>query len=158
MVDFKFTLKPVKEKPGERQRRERAPTTDSKNDFGQVKVQRKLGAGKISREELGSWLWGAADILRGAVSADEYGEFILPLLFYKRLSDVYLDEYEDKLEQFGDEEIARDTMFHRAVIPEGCLWEDVRSIDIMPNYREKERELKNYIALEPNFQFKAKLS
>ena len=30
--------------------------------------------------------------------------------------------------------------------------------DILPNYREKERELKNYIALKPNFQFKTKLS
>jgi type I restriction enzyme M protein len=46
----------------------------------------------ITKDELGSWLWGAADILRGAVSAEDYGEFILPLLFYKRLSDVYAFE------------------------------------------------------------------
>ena len=82
--------------------------------------------GLISRGELGSWLWGAADILRGAVSAEDYAEFILPLLFYKRLSDVYAYEYAERLKEYGDEQIAKDSMFYRAVIPEGCLWTDVR--------------------------------
>jgi len=80
----------------------------------------------ISRDELGSWLWGAADILRGAVSADDYGDYILPLLFFKRLSDVYMSEYEKQLKEYGDEQIAKDSMFHRVIIPNGCLWEDVR--------------------------------
>jgi len=80
----------------------------------------------ISRDELGSWLWGAADILRGAVSADDYGDYILPLLFFKRLSDVYISEYEKQLKEYGDEQIAKDSMFHRVIIPNGCLWEDVR--------------------------------
>jgi type I restriction enzyme M protein len=83
-------------------------------------------SGLISRDELGSWLWGAADILRGAVSAEDYGDFILPLLFYKRLSDVYVHEYNEKLREYGDEQVAKSSMFFRAVIPEGCLWEDVR--------------------------------
>lgn len=80
----------------------------------------------ITKDELGSWLWGAADILRGAVSAEDYGEFILPLLFYKRLSDVYSFEYAEKLKEYGDEQVAKDSMFYRAIIPEGCLWDDVR--------------------------------
>lgn len=80
----------------------------------------------ITKDELGSWLWKAADILRGAVSAEDYGEFILPLLFYKRLSDVYTFEYAAKLKEYGDAQVAKDSMFYRAVIPEGCIWEDVR--------------------------------
>jgi len=75
---------------------------------------------------LGSWLWGAADILRGAVSADDYGDFVLPLLFFKRLSDNYLFEYKQRLDEYKDEGIARDDMFYRVVVPDGCLWEDVR--------------------------------
>ena len=90
-------------------------------------VQGKLVEEEITREELGSWLWGAADILRGAVSQGDYGNFILPLLFFKRLSDVYIDEFEKAVEEYGEEKIARDEMFHRAVIPDGCLWGDVRN-------------------------------
>jgi type I restriction enzyme M protein len=56
----------------------------------------------ITKDELGSWLWGAADILRGAVRAENYGEFILPLLFYKRLSDGYAFEYAEKFKEYGD--------------------------------------------------------
>jgi type I restriction-modification system DNA methylase subunit len=50
---------------------------------------------------------------------------MLPLMFFKRLSDAYLEEYEELLRKYGDEEIAK-TKFHRFTIPDGCLWEDVR--------------------------------
>jgi type I restriction enzyme M protein len=80
----------------------------------------------ITKDELGSWLRKAADILRGAECAEDYGEFILPLLFYKRLSDVYAYKYDEKLKGYGDEQVAKDSMFYRAVIPRGCLWADVR--------------------------------
>ena len=59
-----------------------------------VTVQRKLVNEEVTREEVGRWLWGAADIMRGAVRPEKYGDYILPLLFFKRLSDVYLEEYE----------------------------------------------------------------
>lgn len=49
----------------------------------------------------------------------------MTLLFYKRLSDVYLEEYQENLGKYGDETIAREK-FHRFTIPEGCLWEDIR--------------------------------
>ena len=54
------------------------------------------------------------------------GTFVLPLIFYKRLSDNYSFEYEQKLEKYGEERVARDPMFYRAVVPRGGLWEDIR--------------------------------
>ena len=41
---------------------------------------------------LESWLWDAAGRIRGAIDAPKYKAYILPLLFYKRLSDVYADD------------------------------------------------------------------
>ena len=86
--------------------------------------------GLETRAGLGAELWKAADILRGAVSADKYDEYLLPLLFYKRLSDVFVDEYSKAMEEVGVEEIARDAMYHRVVMPERCLWSDLREISV----------------------------
>lgn len=91
-------------------------------------VQKKLVEKKVTREELGRWLWGAANILRGAVRPEGYGRYILPLLFFKRLSDVYLEEYEKALAEYKSEEVARQRFFHRFEMPEGCLWNDVRRV------------------------------
>ena len=107
-------------------------------------TQNRLDNGLKSRDELGSWLWGAADILRGAVSADDYGDFILPLLFYKRLSDNYSFEYGHRLEKYGEEKVAKDPMFYRAVVPYGGLWEDVRKTAI--NIGSKLNDVLNKIA------------
>jgi len=91
-------------------------------------VQRKLVNETITREELGRWLWGAANILRGAVRPEGYGRYILPLLFFKRLSDVYLEEYEKALVEYESEDVAQQRFFHRFEMPEGCLWDDVRRV------------------------------
>ncbi|MCK4445389.1 MAG: type I restriction-modification system subunit M N-terminal domain-containing protein, partial [Thermoplasmata archaeon] len=88
-------------------------------------AQTRLLNEKLTVEKLGQVLWKAADILRGAVRPERYGNYILPLLFFKRLSDVYLEEYEELLEKYGSEEIAKEK-FHEILIPEGCLWNDVR--------------------------------
>ena len=82
----------------------------------------KNGNGLDTRAGLGAELWKAADILRGAVSPDKYDVYLLPLLFYKRLSDVYVDEYKRAMDEVGVDEIARDSMYHRVVMPDGCLW------------------------------------
>ena len=82
--------------------------------------------GKVTLPQLERFLWKAADILRGAVEAPDYKHYILPLLFFKRLSDVYLEEHEELLEKYGDEEIARE--LHTLKIPEGCFWGDVRKV------------------------------
>jgi type I restriction enzyme M protein len=83
-------------------------------------------ADRISIEELESYLWGAATILRGLVEAGDYKQYIFPLLFYKRLSDVWDEEYTTALDETGDEDYARATANDRFVIPDGAHWNDVR--------------------------------
>jgi len=55
----------------------------------------------LSKQQLGSLLWGIADTgLRGKV--EDYKAYILSLLFFKRLSDNYEWETARRLEQFRD--------------------------------------------------------
>jgi len=56
---------------------------------------------------LETWLWDAACAIRGATDAPKFKDFILPLVFFKRLSDVFDDEFAGHVEEYGDEEIAR---------------------------------------------------
>ena len=56
---------------------------------------------------LETWLLDAANTIRGASDAPKFKDFILPLIFYKRLSDVFDDEFAKQVEVFGSEEDAR---------------------------------------------------
>jgi len=49
--------------------------------------------GHLSQRELETYLWGAAKLLRGLVDAGDYKQYIFPLLFFKRLSDVWNEDY-----------------------------------------------------------------
>jgi type I restriction enzyme M protein len=81
----------------------------------------------ISQQELETLLWGAAEHLRGQIDASDYKQYIFPLLFYKRLSDVYWDEYEVSLEfSDGDSEYAELPEQHRFIIPESAQWFKLR--------------------------------
>ena len=51
----------------------------------------------IQLDELKSLLWGAAVLLRGKINATGYKEYIFPLVFFKRISDVHLEEYRKAL-------------------------------------------------------------
>ncbi|MPZ47288.1 MAG: N-6 DNA methylase [Betaproteobacteria bacterium] len=83
----------------------------------------------ISLSQLESHLWEAANILRGPVDAADFKTYVFPLLFFKRISDVYDDEYTAALaESGGDEEYARFPQNYRFQIPEGCHWSDVRTV------------------------------
>ena len=83
---------------------------------------------RISQSELESYLWGAATLLRGTIDAGEYKSFIFPLLFLKRLSDVYDEEYAEALaDSDGDEAYAALPEQHRFQIPAGAHWGDVRA-------------------------------
>ena len=84
-------------------------------------------ASRISQGELEAYLWGAATLLRGTIDAGEYKSFIFPLLFLKRLSDVYDEEYDAALsESGGDPSYAALPELHRFQIPDGCHWADLR--------------------------------
>ncbi|MDH7462611.1 class I SAM-dependent DNA methyltransferase [Chitinophagaceae bacterium 26-R-25] len=82
---------------------------------------------KITLSQLEQYLSKAAWILKGPVDASDFKVYIFPLLFFKRISDVYDEEYREALnESGGDKEYANLPEFHRFVIPEGCHWKEVR--------------------------------
>ncbi|MFH4969330.1 class I SAM-dependent DNA methyltransferase [Gaetbulibacter sp. M240] len=82
---------------------------------------------KLTLSQLEQYLSKAAWILKGPVDASDFKVYIFPLLFFKRLSDVYDEEYKLALEESeGDEEYASLPEFHRFEIPKDCHWKDVR--------------------------------
>jgi len=83
---------------------------------------------RLTLPELESYLWGAATLLRGLIDAGDYKQFIFPLLFYKRLSDVWDEEYATALAETDDGAYARATADDRFVIPDGAHWNDVRVV------------------------------
>lgn len=83
---------------------------------------------RLSLPELESYLWGAATLLRGLVDAGDYKQFVFPLLFYKRLSDVWDEEYAVALAETADPAYARATAGDRFVIPDSAHWRDVRAV------------------------------
>ena len=91
----------------------------------------------ITKQALGSLLFGMADILRDKV--EDYKSYILSLLFYKRLSDNYQWEIENGTEKFVNDYCREPSVremdviskkMHDFIIPEGCFWDDVRKASI----------------------------
>jgi type I restriction enzyme M protein len=81
----------------------------------------------LTQRQLETHLWKAADILRGRIDSGDYKHYIFGLLFFKRLSDVWQEEYEQRLARYdGNEALAADPDEHRFHIPEGHFWDDVR--------------------------------
>ena len=79
-------------------------------------------------QQLYNFLYEACNIIRGPVSQDNFKEYITPILYFKRISDVYDEETEYALsESGGDKEYAALPEQHRFVIPDGCHWEDIRN-------------------------------
>ena len=83
---------------------------------------------KITKQQLQSYLWESANILRGKIDSGDFKHYILGLLFYKRLSDVFDEEYEKLKEQVG-KELASDKNLYADVffIPADCHWNDILS-------------------------------
>ncbi len=84
---------------------------------------------RITIEELQSYLWNSAVLLRTNIDAGAYKQYIFPLLFFKRICDVYdeetalaIEEYGDDAAEFDDDEI------HTFVVPKGYHWNDVRAV------------------------------
>ncbi len=72
-------------------------------------------------------LWNCAEILRGsAVDRTDWKAYILPLLFFKRICDVYDEETAEAKEMFGDADPVEFPEMHRFAVPEGCHWNDIR--------------------------------
>ena len=82
---------------------------------------------KITLSEVEQYLWGAANLLRGPIDNADFKAYIFPLLFFKRISDIYDEEYKQALEESdGDEEYASFPENHTFIIPEDAHWKDVR--------------------------------
>lgn len=82
---------------------------------------------RITIDELESYLWGSAVLLRTNIDAGAYKQYIFPLLFFKRICDVYDEECQNAVKQYGEEALEWDEI-HKFVVPKGHHWKNVRSI------------------------------
>lgn len=83
---------------------------------------------QITLEDLKSFLWSAATRLRGLIDATGYKKFIFPLLFFKRISDVYDEEYKGYVCEAGAEYAHVQIQESAIQIPDGEHWNDVRQV------------------------------
>jgi len=79
--------------------------------------------GKLTREQLEGYLWSAADILRGSIDSSDYKNYILGLLFLKRLSDRFGEEC-DTLVDAGDDPEDKDN--HQFFVPRRARWSEIQ--------------------------------
>ena len=80
----------------------------------------------ISQSEINKAVWDACDTFRGVISADTYKDFILTMLFLKYLSDVYRDEYNSLMDEYGDADLVKELMSNqRFVLPDGASFWDL---------------------------------
>jgi type I restriction enzyme M protein len=83
----------------------------------------------VHDQDIKSALWDAANTLRGsAVDRTDWKGYILPLLFFKRISDVWDEEMTEAQEIYGEADPSHFPEIHRFIIPEGCHWNDVRAV------------------------------
>lgn len=90
-----------------------------------------VGKDSLNVSTLEGWLWDAACQIRGPLDAPKFKDYILPLIFLKRLSDVFEDEVARLAEELGDEEIAlqvieEDRTMVRFFIPDVARWPEIR--------------------------------
>ncbi len=86
-----------------------------------------MPANQLTLKDLKSHLWNCAQILRGsAVDRTDWKGYILPLLFFKRISDVWDEETAEAREAFEDIDLDDFPELHRFTLPDGCHWRDVR--------------------------------
>lgn len=92
---------------------------------GRIREDGRVSA-TINQAELESRLWAAANALRGPVDPADFKTYVFPMLFWKWISDTWVYEHDEALDEFGDdldEEIEAD--YHRFEMPDGTLWSEV---------------------------------
>ncbi len=100
----------------------------------------------MTQKQLEDYLWGAANILRGMIDAADFKQYIFPLLFFKRISDVWDEEYELALkESNNDLNYAEFRENHWFDIPSGCHWKNIRnkSVDVGKHLQNALRKIEN---------------
>lgn len=84
---------------------------------------------RITLPELESYLWESANFLRSNIDAGEYKQYIIPLVLFKRLSDVYDEETEAAKKKYGEDfDLYEEEELHAFVIPDGAHWDEVRTV------------------------------
>lgn len=83
---------------------------------------------RLSLDEMKQFLWEAATRLRGQIDAAGYKEYIFPLLFFKRISDVYDEQFNDYVAEGGEEYANMQVEDFAIKIPDGAHWRDVRAV------------------------------
>ena len=84
---------------------------------------------ETSASRLYSHLFEACNILRGPIDQDDYKSYVIPILFLKRISDVYDEETAENEQKYGEDIVFYpEDELHAFVIPEGCHWRDVRNV------------------------------
>ena len=82
---------------------------------------------ETTANQLYSHLFECCNILRGPIDQDDYKSYVIPILFFKRLSDVYDEEAAENELKYGEDiDLYPEDELHTFVIPEGCHWKDVR--------------------------------
>lgn len=82
---------------------------------------------RVTVAELESHLWESANILRGPIDQTDFKSYVFPLLFLKRVCDVYDEEFQHALEESeGDVDYASFAENHRFQVPDGAHWKDLR--------------------------------
>lgn len=102
-----------------------AKIAGDKNIVKELGLPKTNETGKMDLAQLKQFLWKSADIMRGKIDSADYKKYIFGLLFYKRISDVWDEEYKKILDEFHDEKIARADYNHRFQVPKDCQWEIV---------------------------------
>jgi len=86
-------------------------------------------SGETTAQKLFRNLYAAACILHGYVEKASYRTYLIPLLFFKRISDVYDEEIEDAIKMYGEEGAKfLGASVHTFNIPDGYHWNDIRNV------------------------------
>ena len=93
---------------------------------------------KLTQRQLEAHLWGAANILRGKTAGQDYKNYILSLMFFKRLCDQWENEADEAIAEVERQQGCTFTEKQRAVflargehrfsIPEGSRWGDILAV------------------------------
>lgn len=83
----------------------------------------------LSLDELDSHLFKCADIIRDAVDSTDYKDYILPLVYYKTISDNFEKQREQYVEEYGEEHANRPNIYDVPYVPDGYLWDDLRAVN-----------------------------
>jgi len=83
----------------------------------------------LTLDELDSHLFKCADIIRDAVDSTDYKDYILPLVYYKTISDNFEKQFDQYVEEYGEEYARRPNLYDVPYVPEGYTWEDLRAVN-----------------------------